>query len=235
MTPLRLFDQAIQEIPLSGIKFCIRYSRTLAASYKDVVPTKNYRTLETLLIAVRDCRACEAHLPLGPRPVLRAGATARILVVGQAPGVRVHTTGIPWGDPSGERLRAWMGVDKDVFYDESRIAIIPMGYCYPGRGNGGDMPPRHECAGLWLDHLLAKLPRIKLTLLVGQYAQQHFLASRGKPSLAETAKAWREYSPQYIPLPHPSPRNQPWFKRHAWFEEQLIPVLQLRVKTILAC
>jgi uracil-DNA glycosylase len=198
------------------------------------VPKKNYRTLETLLTAVRGCRACEAHLPLGPRPVLRAGATARILVVGQAPGVRVHTTGIAWGDPSGERLRAWMGVDKDVFYDESRIAIIPMGYCYPGRGNSGDMPPRRECAALWLDHLLAKLPRIKLTLLIGQYAQQHFLASRRKPSLAETAKAWREYAPQYIPLPHPSPRNQPWFKRHAWFEEQLIPMLQSRVKTLLA-
>lgn len=199
------------------------------------MPETNYRTLEALLAAVRDCRACEAHLPLGPRPVLRAGEPARILLVGQAPGVRVHTTGIPWGDPSGVRLRAWMGVESDVFYDESRIAIIPMGYCYPGRGNRGDMPPRRECATLWLDHLLAKLPRIELTLLIGQYAQRHFLASRGKPSLAETAKAWREYAPQYIPLPHPSPRNQPWFKRHAWFEEQLIPMLQSRIKTILAC
>jgi uracil-DNA glycosylase len=199
------------------------------------VPQTNYRTLDSLLKAVRGCRACEAHLPLGPRPVLRAGKTARILVVGQAPGVRVHTTGIPWGDPSGERLRAWMGVDTDVFYDESRIAIIPMGYCYPGRGNDGDMPPRRECASLWLDHLLAKLPQIELTLLIGQYAQRHFLASRRKPSLAETAKAWREYAPQYIPLPHPSPRNQPWFKRHAWFEEQLVPMLQSRIKTLLVC
>ena len=197
------------------------------------MPQTNYRTLDALLTAVRGCRACEAHLPLGPRPVLRAGKTARILVVGQAPGVRVHTTGIPWGDPSGERLRAWMGVDKDVFYDESRIAIIPMGYCYPGRGNGGDMPPRRECASLWLDHLLAKLSRIELTLLIGQYAQRHFLASRRKASLAETAKAWREYAPQYIPLPHPSPRNQPWFKRHVWFEEQLVPMLQSRIKTLL--
>lgn len=198
------------------------------------MPQTNYRTLDSLLTAVRGCRACEAHLPLGPRPVLRAGKAARILVVGQAPGVRVHKTGIPWGDPSGERLRAWMGVDKDVFYDESRIAIIPMGYCYPGRGNGGDMPPRRECASLWLDHLLAKLPRIEFTLLIGQYAQRHFLAGRRKPSLAETAKAWREYAPQYIPLPHPSPRNQPWFKRHPWFEEQLIPVLQSRVKALVA-
>jgi uracil-DNA glycosylase len=204
-------------------------------SQQVAVPQTNYRTLDSLLKAVRGCRACEAHLPLGPRPVLRAGKTARILVVGQAPGVRVHTTGIPWGDPSGERLRAWMGVNTDVFYDESRIAIIPMGYCYPGRGNGGDMPPRRECASLWLDHLLAKLPQIELTLLIGQYAQRHFLASRRKPSLAETAKAWREYAPQYIPLPHPSPRNQPWFKRHAWFEEQLVPMLQSRIKTLLVC
>jgi uracil-DNA glycosylase len=204
-------------------------------SQQVAVPQTNYRTLDSLLKAVRGCRACEAHLPLGPRPVLRAGKTARILVVGQAPGVRVHTTGIPWGDPSGERLRAWMGVNTDVFYDESRVAIIPMGYCYPGRGNDGDMPPRRECASLWLDHLLAKLPQIELTLLIGQYAQRHFLASRRKPSLAETAKAWREYAPQYIPLPHPSPRNQPWFKRHAWFEEQLVPMLQSRIKTLLVC
>lgn len=193
----------------------------------------NYRTLEVLLEAVRDCRACEPHLPLGPRPILRAGETARILVVGQAPGARVHTTGIPWDDPSGERLRAWMGVGEDIFYDESRIAIIPMGYCYPGRGNGGDMPPRRECATLWLDHLLAKLPKIELTLLVGQYAQHHFLPSRRKPSLAETVRAWQEYAPLYIPLPHPSPRNQPWFKRHPWFDQQLIPMLQSRINMLL--
>ena len=193
----------------------------------------NYRTLEVLLEAVRDCRACEPHLPLGPRPILRAGETARILVVGQAPGARVHTTGIPWDDPSGERLRAWMGVGEEIFYDESRIAIIPMGYCYPGRGNGGDMPPRRECATLWLDHLLAKLPKIELTLLVGQYAQHHFLPSRRKPSLAETVRAWQEYAPLYIPLPHPSPRNQPWFKRHPWFDQQLIPMLQSRINMLL--
>lgn len=189
-------------------------------------------TLETLLAAVRACRACEAHLPLGPRPVLSAGATARILVVGQAPGLRVHRTGVPWDDPSGDRLRAWMGVDKDTFYDASRIAIIPMGYCYPGRGTGGDMPPRHECATLWLDQLLARLPRIELTLLIGQYAQRHFLGSRRKASLAETARAWQEYTPQYLPLPHPSPRNQPWFKRHRWFERDIVPVLRARVNAL---
>jgi uracil-DNA glycosylase len=187
-----------------------------------------------LLEAVRDCRACAAHLPLGPRPVLRAAATARILIVGQAPGLRVHNTGIPWDDPSGERLRGWMGVNKEVFYDESRIAIIPMGYCYPGRGNGGDLPPRRECAELWLDHLLAKLPLIELTLLVGQHAQRHFLGGRRKSSLAETIASWREYSPTYIPLPHPSPRNTPWLQRNSGFERRLLPRLRERIATILA-
>jgi uracil-DNA glycosylase len=189
-----------------------------------------YPTLEDLLAAVRQCRVCETHLPLGPRPVLSAGATARILVVGQAPGLRVHQTGIPWDDPSGERLRAWMGVDKDVFYDESRIAIIPMGYCYPGRGNGGDKPPRRECATLWLDLLLARLPQIELTLLVGQYAQRHFLGTRRKRSLADTVRGWEAYAPQYLPLPHPSPRNQPWLKRNPWFERRLVPALRARIR-----
>jgi len=191
-----------------------------------------YPTLEVLLSAVRECRVCERHLPLGPRPVLRAGETARILVVGQAPGVRVHATGVPWDDPSGERLRAWMGLDAHGFYDESRIAIIPMGYCYPGKGNGGDLPPRRECATLWLDHLLDKLPQIELTLLIGLHAQRHFLGNRRKRSLTETAKAWREFAPNYIPLPHPSPRNTPWFKRNPWFEHQLLPVLRERIKSL---
>ena len=188
-----------------------------------------YPTLEALLTAVRGCRACEAHLPLGPRPVLAAAATARILVVGQAPGLRVHQTGIPWNDASGERLRGWMGVDGAAFYDASRIAIIPMGYCYPGRGTGGDKPPRLECATLWLDLLLARLPHIELTLLIGQYAQRHFLGRRRKDSLAETTKRWREYAPAYFPLPHPSPRNQPWLKRNPWFEQRLVPELRRRV------
>lgn len=196
--------------------------------------TGNYPSLEALLAAVRACRACEPHLPLGPRPVLRAGTTARILIVGQAPGARVHATGVPWDDPSGGRLRAWMEMDAKAFYDESRVAIIPMGYCYPGRGNGGDLPPRRECAQLWLGHLLGKLPRIELTLLIGQYAQRHFLGSRCKPTLTETVKAWREYAPQYFPLPHPSPRNTPWFKSHPWFERLLLPALRARIQPIRA-
>jgi uracil-DNA glycosylase len=191
-------------------------------------------TLEGLLTAVRACNACHAHLPLGPRPVLRAAATARILIVGQAPGARVHQTGIPWDDPSGERLRSWMGVTKDIFYDESRIAIIPMGYCYPGRGRGGDLPPRPECAQLWLEKLLAKLPLIELTLLIGQYAQRHFLGKRRKSSLAETTQAWAQYAPRYIPLPHPSPRNTPWLQRNSGFEQELLPELRMRVDALLA-
>lgn len=192
----------------------------------------DYPTLEALLAAVRSCRACEEHLPLGPRPVLRAAATARILVVGQAPGLRVHTTGIPWDDPSGERLRLWMGLTPERFYDAAQVAIIPMGYCYPGRGNGGDLPPRRECAKLWLGQLLNKLPRIELTLLVGLYAQRHFLGTRRKPSLTETVQAWREYAPDYFPLPHPSPRNTPWFGRNPWFETDLLPGLRERVESL---
>jgi uracil-DNA glycosylase len=191
-------------------------------------------TLEALLTAVRACKVCQAHLPLGPRPVLRAAATARILIIGQAPGSRVHQTGIPWDDASGERLRSWMGVSKDGFYDESRIAIIPMGYCYPGRGNGGDLPPRPECAQLWLEKLLAKLPLIELTLLIGQYAQRHFLGKSRKASLAETTQAWAQYAPRYIPLPHPSPRNTPWLQRNSGFEQELLPELRRRVRALLA-
>lgn len=192
-----------------------------------------YPTLGGLLVAVRQCRVCEKHLPLGPRPVLQVGETARVLIVGQAPGIRVHVSGTPWDDPSGERLRSWMGLSMDCFYDASLIAIIPMGYCYPGRGNGGDLPPRRECATLWLDHLLAKLPRIELTLLIGLHAQRHFLGKRRKHSLTETVKAWREFSPEYLPLPHPSARNTPWFQRNPWFEDELLPVLRERIKSLL--
>jgi uracil-DNA glycosylase len=198
-----------------------------------ILPDSNHLTLEALLSAVRACTACQAHLPLGPRPVLRAAATARILIVGQAPGARVHRTGIPWDDPSGERLRSWMGVSKDDFYDESRIAIIPMGYCYPGRGRGGDLPPRPECAQLWLEKLLAEMPLIELTLLIGQYAQRHFLGKRRKASLTETTRAWAQYAPRYIPLPHPSPRNTPWLQRNSEFEQELLPELRKRVDALL--
>lgn len=192
------------------------------------------RMLEALLAEVRACRACEAVLPLGPRPVVQAAAAARILVVGQAPGRKVHATGIPWDDASGERLRGWMGVEPGTFYDPARIAIIPMGFCYPGRGQGGDLPPRPECAELWLDQLLERLPHVELTLLIGQHAQRHFLGSRRRASMAATIEAWADYAPQYLPLPHPSPRNQPWFARHPWFERTLVPVLRRRVAGLIS-
>jgi uracil-DNA glycosylase len=199
---------------------------------RKVVPIAPEQSLDALLDAVRACRACEAELPLGPRPVLQAGATARFLIVGQAPGVRVHTSGIPWDDASGERLRRWTGVSNDSFYDAAQVAIIPMGLCYPGRGQGGDLPPRRECADLWLDALLARLPKIELTLLIGLHAQRHFLGRRRKASLTETVKAWREFAPGYFPLPHPSPRNIPWFQRNPWFEHDLVPALKLRVDSL---
>lgn len=166
--------------------------------------------------------------------MLQAHASARVLVVGQAPGRRVHETGIPWNDASGRRLRDWMGVSDASFYDATRIAIIPMAYCYPGRGGGGDLPPRRECAELWLSHLLARLPRIELTLLIGHHAQRHFLGPRRKVTLAETVSAWREYAPAYLPLPHPSPRNQPWLARHPWFERDVVGALRARVRSLVA-
>ena len=187
------------------------------------------RTLAGLLTDIRGCNACLAHLPLGPRPILQAATRARILIVGQAPSVRVHLTGVPWNDASGNRLREWLAISREDFHDASRVAIVPMGFCYPGRGRSGDLPPRRECADLWLDQLLARLPHIELTLLIGQYAQRHFLGRLRKPSLTETVRAWREYGPRYLPLPHPSPRNQAWLMHNPWFARTLIPELRERI------
>jgi len=190
--------------------------------------------LQALLAEARRCRACAAHLPLPPRPILRAGASARLLIVGQAPGRRVHETGIPWNDPSGDRLRAWLGLTKEVFYDEDRIAIVPTGLCYPGKGERGDLPPRPECAPLWHPRLLAALPHLKLTLLVGTHAQAYYLAKRRKGTLAETVRGFREYLPRLVPLPHPSPRNQRWFKLHPWFEAEVLPEVRRLVTRLIA-
>lgn len=161
--------------------------------------------------------------------MLRAQATASMLIVGQAPGTRVHETGIPWNDPSGDRLRCWLDMDRDTFYDESRIAIIPMGLCYPGRyPRGGDLPPRPECAPMWHGPLLAHLPRLQLTLIIGAYAQRYYLADRVKKNLTETVRAWREYIPEFLPLPHPSFRNNAWLRRNPWFEDEILPYLRQR-------
>lgn len=191
------------------------------------------RSLDRLLAEVRACRVCQAHLPLGARPVLQAAATARLLIVGQAPGTRVHASGIPWDDPSGDRLRQWMSVDRPAFYDPGRVAIIPMGFCYPGRGKAGDLPPRPECASLWLQRLRDHLPSVQLTLLIGQYAQAHYLAGRRKRTLTETVRAWREYAPDYLPLPHPSGRNNIWLRRNPWFESEVVPQLRRTCRKLL--
>ena len=188
--------------------------------------------LDRLLAEVRSCQNCQAELPLGPNPVLRAKRSARILIVGQAPGIKVHQSGIPWNDPSGKRLRAWMSISDDVFYDDTKIAIIPMGFCYPGKGPSGDLPPRKECAELWHQKLLRLLPNIRLVLLVGWYAQKYYLTNPGS-TLAKTVRAWRQYGPEYFPLPHPSLRNTRWLKNNSWFESETIPHLRKRVDRVL--
>lgn len=190
--------------------------------------------LDSLLARVRGCTLCAAHLPLGPRPVVRASAHSRLLIVGQAPGTKVHATGIPWNDRSGDRLRDWLGLDRDTFYDQSRIAIVPMGFCYPGvDANGGDLPPRPECAPLWHPQIRPHLRRVGLTLLIGHYAQRHYLGRRRKRGMSETVAAWRAYLPEFLPLPHPSWRNTAWLQRNPWFETELIPALRERVGELL--
>lgn len=179
---------------------------------------------DNLLQEVRACTICKAHLPHGTRPVLQAGKAARILIAGQAPGKRVHESGVPFDDASGDRLREWMGIDRETFYDESKVAILPMGFCYPGTGNSGDLPPRPECAPAWRKPLLQALGNIRLTLVIGQYAQAWHLDATQK-NLTETVRHWRDYGPAVIPLPHPSPRNNIWLKKNPWFRSELQPQL----------
>jgi len=191
--------------------------------------------LEALLREIRVCRVCAAHLPLGPRPVLRAKAGARLLIIGQAPGTKVHESSIPWNDRRGDRLRDWLQLDREDFYDESRVAIVPMGFCYPGVDeNCGDRPPRKECAPLWHARVVQRLPKIELTLLVGSYAQTYYLKDRRRSPMTETVRAWRQYAPQYLPLPHPSWRNTAWIRRNPWFEAELLPELRRRIRRLIA-
>jgi len=190
--------------------------------------------LDGLLAEIRACTLCAAALPLGSRPVLRAAATAKLLIVGQAPGTKVHESGVPWNDASGDRLRDWLDLDRQSFYDERRIAIVPMGFCYPGRhARGGDLPPRPECAPAWQPRLLPMLPSVELALLVGQYAQAWHLGKRRKNSLTETVRHWREFGPRYLPLPHPSWRTTAWARKNAWFEAEVLPQLRRRVRALL--
>jgi uracil-DNA glycosylase len=188
--------------------------------------------LRTLIRQARECRVCAPHLPLGPRPVFLVGKGARLMIVGQAPGRRVHETGIPWNDPSGDQLRAWLRMDRAQFYDARRVAIVPTGLCYPGSGERGDLPPRPECAPLWQPRFRAALPGIRLTLLVGMHAQAYFLGRRRKKTLAQTVRAWREYLPEFFPLPHPSPRNRLWMKNNPWFVKEVLPALRRRVRAL---
>jgi len=190
-------------------------------------------SLTRILREARACRICSASLPFGCRPVVQLASTARLLIIGQAPGSKVHRSGVPWNDASGDRLREWLKLDRSVFYDAARVAIVPMGFCYPGAGeNGGDNPPRPECAPLWHQRLLRHLPDIRLTLLVGQYAQRYYLASRRKDSMRETVKAFAEYAPRFFPLPHPSWRCAVWMREHPWFEAVVIPQLRKAVREL---
>ncbi|RIV69564.1 uracil-DNA glycosylase family protein [Flagellimonas aequoris] len=182
--------------------------------------------MEALLEKIRDCKACSEHLPLGPRPIVAANPKARILIIGHAPGTKVHQTGIPWDDQSGKQLRKWMDVTDEEFYDETQIAQMPMGFCYPGKGKSGDLPPRPECAPLWHQSLLEKMPNLKLTLLIGQHSQRYYLGNERQKNLTETVKNYKAYLPQYFVLPHPSPRNRFWLGKNPWFGEEVLPELK---------
>ena len=189
-------------------------------------------SLVLLLTEVRACTLCAEHLPLGPRPVLQVHASAQILIAGQAPGRKVHETGIPFDDASGDRLRNWLGVSREVFHDARQVAILPMGFCFPGTGKSGDLPPRPECAPAWRASLLSHLKHLKLTLVIGQYAMAYHLPHEAG-TLTEIVQTWQKYWPHTVPLPHPSPRNNRWLKRNPWFEKDLVPLLQSRISGIL--
>jgi len=186
-----------------------------------------------LLDEVRACTLCEVHLPLGPRPVLQLHPKARILIAGQAPGRKVHESGVPFDDASGNRLREWLGVTREEFYDPKQIAILPMGFCFPGSGKSGDLPPRPECAPTWRKQLLGHLQHLELTLVLGQYAQAYHVG-KSSSSLTELVKSWRSHWPNLVPLPHPSPRNNHWLRRNPWFEQEVLPSLRKRVSEVLA-
>jgi uracil-DNA glycosylase len=189
--------------------------------------------MKEILHDISNCKVCEPHLVNGVRPVLTAHPGSKIVIVGQAPGMAVHKSGIPWDDKSGDTLRKWMQVDKTIFYDPRQIALIPMGFCYPGKGKSGDLPPRRECAPLWHQKLQNHMPGIKLTILVGCYAQLYYLKELNKKTLTESVRNYEEYLPEYFVLPHPSPRNNIWQAKNEWFMQKVIPVLQKKVSDVL--
>lgn len=193
---------------------------------------KSAESIDQLVTQIRKCSLC-TDLPLGPKPIVQASADAKILIVGQAPGRITHAKGRPFDDASGKRLRAWLGVSEDVFYDPAKIAIVPMGFCFPGAGRGGDAAPRPECARHWRRPLLDAMPQVELSILLGAYALDWHIGNRDGANLTETVRNWQQYWPQNLPLPHPSPRNNRWLKRNPWFETDIIPMLQSRVRTLL--
>nr|BFD68587.1 uracil-DNA glycosylase family protein [Bdellovibrio sp. HAGR004] len=176
---------------------------------------------DELLKKIRNCKLCKAHLPLPPRPILNFSPQARILITGQAPGIKAHDSHTPWNDASGDRLREWLGISKEDFYNPEKVAIVPMGFCYPGKGKSGDLPPRPECAKKWMNEILEHLPNIDLHLLIGNYAIQHFLPLE-KAGLTEIVQNWKSFYPRHIPLPHPSPRNNLWLRKNPWFEAEVV-------------
>ena len=183
-----------------------------------------------LLKEIRSCEVCKNSLSHGPRPVLNFSTQSKIVVIGQAPGIKVHDSGVPWDDASGARLREWLGVSSELFYNPKHFAIVPMGFCYPGKGKSGDLPPRPECAPLWMDPVLKTLKKKQLILLIGQYSQKYFLGDRMKSNLTETVRNWQDYLPEYLVLPHPSPRNNIWLKKNPWFGKKLLPHLNKVIK-----
>jgi len=189
--------------------------------------------MQKLLNDIKKCTHCMPNLPLGPNPVVSASPKSRIMLIGQAPGTAVHASGIPWDDKSGDNLRGWLGIGKEDFYNPDLIAIMPMGFCYPGRGKSGDLPPRKECAPLWHEKMWSHLNNIQLTILIGQYAQKEYLKGKQKKTLTETVKSFEEYLPGFIVLPHPSPRNNIWRAKNKWFDEAVIPTLKEKVAQII--
>jgi len=189
--------------------------------------------MDKLIQEVLKCTVCVPHLELGPRPILAVHPKSKIVIIGQAPGLKVHKSGVPWEDKSGDNLRAWMHVDKLTFYSPEKIALVPMGFCYPGKGKSGDLPPRKECAPLWHSSLLKQMKQVKLILLIGKYAQDYYLSERTKKSLTETVRNFEEYLPDYFVLPHPSPRNNIWQAKNEWFNKKVIPKLKVTIKKVL--
>ena len=190
--------------------------------------------MKAILKSIQACKLCEAHLPYAPKPIVHISAQSKIMIIGQAPGLKVQQSGVPWDDPSGKQLRRWLGVDEASFYNTKNFALVPMGFCYPGKGKSGDLPPRPECAPAWHTQLWAGATNITLTLLIGAYAQKYYLQAQMHPTLTETVLHADTYLPKFLPLPHPSPRNRFWLTKNPWFEKAIIPLLQTRVKEILA-